>query len=453
MLASLRTLTASVALYVLLALAPSGVAGASTLLSNIEEGLNSFTDIGNGRIMAVGFKTHPTTPYDLTEAVFPLLTADIVWYARLYDSNADDLPGELIGEFDSRLSKAILDGNSYAGFRPKDQPVGTFRLEPDRIYWLVLYGYSGLSGFGFQGWLSKFPYVTPTGVFTHHGTLYSATSGPNPPTQEEIGIPTYEVRGTERSQYGYKMFNPASRKFAVANRFRGTINSWIDFSEVLGAQWDLLGFGRIAPGADSIPAAFLQNKATGLLATWPSTGQGFSPVNVFPQGPNAAWEFRGIGDFNGDGIDDFLYQNPISGLVVVGISTGTRITQWRVFPKVPNQAWRIVAVADFDKDGHADVMFQNNLTRQVAVWRTNGFDFTVWNVFPQVPSAAWTIEFAHPGDQFLQQDRPFVVFRNVQTQQYALWKTDGVSFISWIPYLQDLPPGYEMRGFGNTRYW
>lgn len=71
---------------------------------------------------------------------------------------------------------------------------------------------------------------------------------------------------------------------------------------------------------------------------------------------DAGWSVAGIGDFNGDGIDDILLRN-VDGTIVNWL--GTENSQFvdnsgNLFTNI-DSGWHVVGVGTFDCDGRADI--------------------------------------------------------------------------------------------------
>lgn len=243
---------------------------------------------------------------------------------------------------------------------------------------------------------------------------------------------------------GFAYQNPNNGMIGIAATDGTNFGAWRTFPQVVGSQWEVLGFGDFAglPMSD----AFIRNKSTGQVAVWETNGQNFVKFNLFPQVPNQLWDIIGIADFDNDGVDDIAFRNKFTGQIAVWSTNGHQFTNWRVFPQVPNSLWSIEGVGDFNNDGIADFLFKNSSTGQIAVWRTDGTKFTSWHVFPQVPHFAWRIlgSWDMDGDGIAD-----VVFQHLGTLQYAVWRTDGTKFTSWHPFPAAPPVGWNFKGYGS----
>ena len=76
--------------------------------------------------------------------------------------------------------------------------------------------------------------------------------------------------------------------------------------------------------------------------------------------PNLAWQFAGIGDFNGDGRDDVLVRNDDGRWFYYPMSGRRPITSQRGLADLTrNLAWQVAGIGDFNGDGNDDVLLRN----------------------------------------------------------------------------------------------
>ena len=69
------------------------------------------------------------------------------------------------------------------------------------------------------------------------------------------------------------------------------------------------------------------------------------------------------GDFNGDGLADFLFQDSDGEVDIVG--TGVIGTVGN-----PGPSWHVIGTGDYNGDGKSDILFQNS-SGEVAIWELN----------------------------------------------------------------------------------
>jgi hypothetical protein len=109
---------------------------------------------------------------------------------------------------------------------------------------------------------------------------------------------------------------------------------------------------------------------TGSGMTWDMmTGGTQATTNgstVYTEPTPAEWSIVGKGDFDGDGITDYVWWNNTTGEARISIMQGpTGVTSQTIVWTEPNTHWRIVATGDLDGDGKTDLIWWNNSTGQV----------------------------------------------------------------------------------------
>jgi len=112
----------------------------------------------------------------------------------------------------------------------------------------------------------------------------------------------------------------------------------------------------------------------------PSTGQvviwkmhpGGSYTAWFPGnvGPASGWDISKVGDFDGDGRDDFFWRHT-SGLTAVWYMNGPTIVAAQFLHGVPLADWSAQAIGDYDGDGREDILWLST-GNQVTRWRMQG---------------------------------------------------------------------------------
>ena len=89
-----------------------------------------------------------------------------------------------------------------------------------------------------------------------------------------------------------------------------------------------------------------------------------------PQG-SANWNQFFVGDFNGDGRDDFAAFNATSGEWTVAISDGNRLVFNHLQLNTPDDQWQLASVGDFDGDGSDELVGRTQLSGN---WQVLHFD-------------------------------------------------------------------------------
>ena len=89
------------------------------------------------------------------------------------------------------------------------------------------------------------------------------------------------------------------------------------------------------------------------------------------------WNLAGVGDFNGDHLDDFLRVNG-EGYVVDEMSNGNGTFSPQVL-NLKNAGWDILGTGDFNADGTDDIAWCNTETGLAGYWQINAKQLTAWS--------------------------------------------------------------------------
>ena len=173
-----------------------------------------------------------------------------------------------------------------------------------------------------------------------------------------------------------------------------------------------------------------QNGLGGELAVWGMNGaQVASSIIVTFQGspavPDATWSVAGLGDFNGDGNNDFLWRNQ-NGTLVDWTMNGSQITSSQVVtfggsPAAPDSSWNVAGIGDFNGDGKADVLWRNT-NGSLVDWTMNGSQVTAsqqvtFGGSAATPDSSWNV--AGIGDF------------NGDGKADVLWRNANGSLVDW----------------------
>jgi len=132
----------------------------------------------------------------------------------------------------------------------------------------------------------------------------------------------------------------------------------------------------------------LQNKSDGSVFVWQMK---VNPVGDIVWGsygsiggtPGTTWVAKGTGDFDYNGLSDFVFQNSSNGAVYLWEKGGpensqsfdnTLLSGSGYAGGITNLGvdWKLVGTGDFNSDHKSDLVFQNARDGSVAVWEMNG---------------------------------------------------------------------------------
>ena len=139
-----------------------------------------------------------------------------------------------------------------------------------------------------------------------------------------------------------------------------------------GSSWHAVATGATNP---LFEAAIVFQNDNGLIAIWTNpvfnvanhTVGFLAQANLQNVGPT--WHVKGMGDFNGSGMESILFQND-NGLLAIwemgGVNGTTILSQFNIAQN-PGASWHVVGVRDMNSDGRADIVFQNDNGAN-AIW-------------------------------------------------------------------------------------
>ncbi len=174
----------------------------------------------------------------------------------------------------------------------------------------------------------------------------------------------------------------------------------------LPGNWELLGATDLnvagAEGAtlDDKDDIVLRNTETGAVIGWLMNGSSIQAWDFIGAPVPSESEFKGFGDFNGDGNGDLLWYNPQvnnsigmwltgataedkPGLVGADLVTLSGSTtpyslppQWEIFGF--QNVGAVPQFADFNNDGNADIYLHNTVTGEAILWSMDGTVIDSW---------------------------------------------------------------------------
>lgn len=153
-------------------------------------------------------------------------------------------------------------------------------------------------------------------------------------------------------------------------------------------------------------------------------------------------------DFNGDGVEDFIYRDTTSGEVTVLLLRPNRTAiASRPIATVANQAWQIVDAADYDGDGDGDLLWRNANTGRLLVWRLDGRRLVG---FTSLPFAREPWQFAAAAEHEDSDDHD-LLWRNADDGRLVLWLMDGRSISRTVQLSRETDPNWQVVGLAEVR--
>jgi hypothetical protein len=181
--------------------------------------------------------------------------------------------------------------------------------------------------------------------------------------------------------------------------------------------------------ADDMADLAWHNALTDAVEVWLMNG-----TEVLLQGPEFYsplghdWIAPGVGDFNADGIDDFLWTNATTGSISIGLMNGTAsLLQGPVIPGPPGDGWGALLATGFNADGMDDVLWYNPITRMMEVWLMSGTELLLPGPeIPAPPGDGWALVAAGDVNADGQAD---VIWDNTKIHRFAVWLMNGTEVL------------------------
>ncbi|MEI6206916.1 MAG: DUF1566 domain-containing protein [Desulfuromonadales bacterium] len=223
------------------------------------------------------------------------------------------------------------------------------------------------------------------------------------------------------------------------------ITGGAQFWQESNPAWSIVGQGDF--DGDGIKDFVWQNSTTGqvyiMLMSGPTTVK--SGAAIYTES-NTNWKIVATGDINGDGTTDLIWWNNSTGQVYVMLINGITITGGNIIYTEANTNWKIVAAADFNGNGKAELLWWNSTTGQVAIGQTNGTSTSTAAVIYTEPNTVWRI--AGAGD--LDGDgKAEIVWHNRTTGQVYGMQTNGSSVTNGAMMYTEPDTNWEIVSVGN----
>jgi uncharacterized repeat protein (TIGR02543 family) len=186
--------------------------------------------------------------------------------------------------------------------------------------------------------------------------------------------------------------------------FTFTLNTGFHIASVTGCGGTLFGntytTGAIT-GDCMVTATFAKistepilwyNTGSGMVYAMTTDGAAVTGGSVIWTEPDNAWTIVNKGDFNGDGVRDYVWRNSITGQVyLMFMANATTVGSGAVVWAEPDPNWKIVASGDLNGDGKTDLIWWNSTTGQVFAMLMNGASTPTGAVIWTEPNTDWKI--------------------------------------------------------------
>ncbi|MEI6206554.1 MAG: FG-GAP-like repeat-containing protein [Desulfuromonadales bacterium] len=258
-----------------------------------------------------------------------------------------------------------------------------------------------------------------------------------------IGDATYTV--TQAGVPSITWRHPGDGRVYGMTTNGSTITGGAQFYQEANAAWSIVGQGDF--DGDGIRDFVWWNSSTGqiylMLMASPTVVK--SGAIVYTE-PNTSWRIVATGDLNGDGRSDLIWWNNSTGQVYAMLLNGTAVAGGGLIYTEPNTNWKIVAAADFNGDGKVELLWWNSSTGQTAIGQTNGTSASSANLIWTEPNTDWRIAGAGDLDGDGKAD---IIWHNRTTGQVYGMQTNGSSVTNGAMMYTEPNTQWEIVSVGN----
>ncbi|NCD33798.1 MAG: hypothetical protein EOL87_10345 [Spartobacteria bacterium] len=224
-----------------------------------------------------------------------------------------------------------------------------------------------------------------------------------------------------------------------------------DYDEQSGLPVDTTANNQAMATPDPGHAKFFWvDGSTDRVATWIMSNSGQrKSYAVLSNGAPSGWDIIGIGDVNGDNIDDLLWRNTTDGRMAVWFMTEDgQQDSALVMDNTAPIGWEAQGVADVDGQNGIDIIWLKESTGQIAVWfmGTDGQRSSA-TIISNIAPTGWTLQGVMDVDHA---DGAELLWLKESTGQLAVWflGTDGQRKSAAI-MTNTAPSGWVISALGD----
>jgi hypothetical protein len=207
-----------------------------------------------------------------------------------------------------------------------------------------------------------------------------------------------------------------------------------------GAGWTVAGVGDF--DGNGIDDVLWRNTTTGRVDEWRmKDGNWSASIDLGSHG--AGWQVAAVGDFDGDGTSDVLWRETATGKLDAWIMANG---QWSRSVDLGSHGsdWQVLGAGDFNGDHVDDILFQNATTGRVDEWQMAGGDWSK-SIALGSYNTAWT--FGGIGD--LDHDGTSdILWHNPTTGQVDEWHMADGNWAASID-LGSFNAGYQLAAVND----
>jgi hypothetical protein len=188
--------------------------------------------------------------------------------------------------------------------------------------------------------------------------------------------------------------------------------------------------------------------ATGIAIFWSMLDGGYRTTWSSGRPGPEVWRIDAIADFDGDRRADLLWRRA-DGKVVLWFTGVREPAGGALFPATvtsqnagttPQTSWHVKGAGDFDGDGRADILWRHD-NGQIVIWYMASGEFLRESVLAAPDPAQWGITSVADFDG---NGRADILWRNPLTGQLALWPDGGMNVKS---------PSWQNQGISPDLTW